>query len=60
MKIVFIYIANWLGMVVLDHYVLRHPWDTLCHDYNLFRGRIWVLALIWILVAPYIGYRLRG
>jgi len=28
------------------HYVFGTPWHQLVADYNIFRGRIWVLVLI--------------
>jgi hypothetical protein len=33
-----------------------NSWNTLLQDYNLFKGRLWVLVPIWILIAPYIFY----
>ncbi len=47
----------WLGLTVsfeflFGHYVMRHSWDKLLQDYNVFAGRIWGLVLVWIVVAP--------
>jgi hypothetical protein len=42
------------------HYAMKHSWSKLFHDYNIFEGRVWVLVLIWIVVAPYLFYRLRS
>jgi hypothetical protein len=55
----------WLFMTVIfefvfGHFVMGHPWSKLFHDYNLFKGRIWSLVLIWIAVAPYLFYRIRS
>lgn len=55
---------SWLFITIMfefifGHYVMNHPWSTLFQDYNLLQGRIWILVLIWITVAPYIFYRLR-
>ena len=55
----------WLALTVafefvFGHYVVGHPWSRLLQDYDLLAGRIWVLVLIWIAVAPYIMYRLRS
>ncbi len=44
---------------IFGHYVMGHPWKRLFHDYNLFRGRLWVLILIWTGVAPYVFFRLQ-
>ncbi len=30
------------------------------HEYNLLEGRVWVLFLIWLTLAPWVFYRLRG
>jgi hypothetical protein len=38
---------------------MGHPWKRLFHDYNLLRGRLWVLILIWTGVAPYVFFRLQ-
>lgn len=40
------------------HYVMGHPWSELLHDYNIFAGRVWVMILLWITVAPYGFYRM--
>jgi hypothetical protein len=55
----------WLLMTVVfefvfGHYVMGHPWDKLLNDYNILKGRVWSLMLIWTFVAPYICYRLRS
>lgn len=55
----------WLALTIafeflFGHYVLGHPWSRLFHDYNLLAGRVWVLVLIWITIAPYTVYRLRS
>jgi len=54
----------WLGLTVafefiFGHYLAGHSWSKLLGDYNLFAGRLWVLILIWITLAPYIFYRLE-
>ena len=51
--------VTWLGLTVafeflFGHYVMGHPWSRLLHDYHLLAGRVWVLVLIWIAVAPFI------
>lgn len=54
----------WLLLTVVfeflfGHYVVGHPWDKLLHDYNMLQGRIWILVLVWIAIAPYIIYQLQ-
>lgn len=36
-----------------------NSWSTLLEDYNLLKGRIWVLIPLWVLIAPYIFYKLK-
>ena len=55
----------WLVMTVIfefvfGHFVMGHPWSRLLQDYNLFKGRVWSLVLIWASVAPYLFYRIRS
>jgi uncharacterized membrane protein YkgB len=54
----------WLMMTVafeflFGHYVIGHPWSRLFQDYNLLKGRLWPVVLIWTAVAPYLFYRIR-
>ncbi len=42
------------------HFLFGHSWQRLIADYNLARGRVWVLVLLAILVAPIWAQRLRG
>lgn len=41
------------------HYAAGHPWAELLANYDLLRGRIWVLLLVWVALAPWLFYRLR-
>jgi len=54
----------WLGMTVVfefifGHFVMGNSWERLLHDYNLLEGRIWILVLLWLVVAPYLFFRLN-
>ena len=56
--------AFWVVLTILfefvfGHFVVGHSWDVLFHDYNVFSGRLWLLVLIWIFLAPYAIYRIR-
>ena len=42
------------------HYLFGNPWSRLLEDYNVFRGRIWVLVLVTTAVAPWAAARMRG
>ncbi len=55
----------WLLMTIVfefvfGHYVAGHAWPKLLLDYNLRRGRVWILVLIWVLIAPYIAFHIRA
>jgi hypothetical protein len=52
----------WLGLTVafeflFGHFVAGHAWSRLFQDYNLFAGRLWVIVLLWLTLAPYLFYR---
>lgn len=54
----------WVGLTFLfefgfGHYVVGHPWTRLIRDYNLMEGRIWVLVLVWVGLAPWLFHRLK-
>jgi hypothetical protein len=53
----------WLLMTVafefgFGHYVAGHEWGRLFSDYDLAAGRLWTVFLLWVLVAPYVFFRL--
>ena len=37
-----------------------NSWSKLFEDYNLLKGRIWILIPVWLFIAPYIFYKLRS
>jgi hypothetical protein len=39
---------------LFGHFVAKHPWGRLLRDYNIFEGRVWVLFLVWLAVAPWL------
>lgn len=48
----------WLVATVLfefgfDHYVVGNSWAALLADYDLLAGRVWVLVLVTLAVAPW-------
>ena len=54
----------WLALTIafeflFGHFVMGNPWSKLYHDYNLFAGRVWVLVLLWIAIAPIIFHRVQ-
>jgi hypothetical protein len=55
----------WLALTltfefVVGHYGFRKPWADLLADYDVRRGRIWVVVLVVTLLAPLWTARLRG
>ena len=47
----------WVALTVAfeflaGHYVFGNSWERLFADYNVFRGRIWILVLVANLFAP--------
>ncbi len=52
----------WMALAVafefgLGHFVLKRSWSVLLEDYNILKGRIWVVVLIVTLVGPYLTGR---
>jgi len=37
-----------------------NSWQKLLQDYNIFKGRIWILIPVWIAIAPYIFFKFDG
>lgn len=57
--------CGWMALTVafeflFFHYVGGHPWDVLLANYNVLAGRVWVLVLLWVAVAPWLFHRLRA
>lgn len=42
------------------HYVGGRPWAELVANYNVLQGRVWVLVLAWVALAPWLFYRFGG
>lgn len=42
------------------HYLFGNSWGRLLADYDVTRGRVWILVLLTTLVAPVAAARLRG
>jgi hypothetical protein len=42
------------------HYVANYSWTELLANYNIFKGRVWIILLVWITIAPYIFFRLKN
>ena len=44
---------------MFGRFVMGHPWSRLLQDYNLLQGRVWVVFLAWLALAPYVFHRSR-
>jgi len=40
--------------------VLGYSWERMIEDYNLLKGGLMGLGLLWLLFAPLLAARLRG
>jgi len=40
------------------HYLFKNSWERIFSDYNIFKGRLWILIPIWVAIAPYIFYKI--
>jgi hypothetical protein len=57
--------ATWLGLTVAfeflgGHYLFGNSWERLLVDYNIVRGRVWILVLLTTLVAPRLAASWQG
>jgi hypothetical protein len=57
--------ALWLALTLgfeflAGHYLFGRPWSVLLEEYDVSRGRIWVLVLIVVLLAPLWTARMKG
>lgn len=55
----------WLALTLgfeflVGHYVFGKSWAVLLEDYDVARGRIWILVLVVVVVAPLVAARFRG
>jgi multisubunit Na+/H+ antiporter MnhB subunit len=56
--------ALWVALTLLfefgaGHYAFGKSWTELLADYDLSRGRIWIVVLIATFIAPLLALRLR-
>jgi hypothetical protein len=42
------------------HYLFGNPWSRLLADYNILRGRIWILVLMTTAIAPWLVAQSTG
>lgn len=54
----------WLGLTVSFEFFMgsvlqNRPLTLLLDQYNLLAGRVWVLFLVWVTIAPWLFFRLQ-
>ncbi len=62
-KILFQVGMFWVGLTItfeflFGHYLMKVSWSQLIADYNIFKGRVWVLVLLSTLLAPFLSGKL--
>ena len=55
----------WLVMTIgfefgFGHFVAGHSWDRLLADYNILKGRVWFLFLVWVGIMPFVLFKLAS
>ena len=54
----------WLALTLLFEFGFGryrgNSWSTLLEDYNLLKGRLWMLIPAWVAIAPYVFFKLRN
>jgi len=55
----------WVSLTVAFEFfmglvLLQRPLAQVLADYNVFAGRVWVLFLLWLTVAPWLFFRVRA
>lgn len=45
---------------LFGHYVSGQPWGALLADYDIMRGRLWVLVLVGVAAGPWLAGVLQG
>jgi hypothetical protein len=53
----------WLVLTIsfeflFGHFIMDHSWGKLFADYNILKGRVWMLILFWTFIGPYFFYRI--
>ena len=55
----------WLALTITFEFfmglvLMRRPWSQVLNDYNLLAGRVWVLFLVWLALAPWVFFYFRA
>ena len=53
----------WLFLTLLFEFgfgrIGGHSWTFLFDEYNILKGRIWILIPIWVTIAPYLFFKIK-
>lgn len=57
--------ALWVAMTVAfefiaGHYLFGNPWEKLLADYDILRGRVWLLVLAATFLSPALAAKVKG
>ena len=42
----------------IGRFISGYSWSTLFHAYNVFAGQVWLFIPLWVLIGPYVFFRL--
>jgi hypothetical protein len=57
----FVWVSLTIAFESFMGFALQHrSLSQVLHEYNLFIGRVWLLFLVWLAVAPWLFFRLRS
>lgn len=45
---------------VFGHYVMGNSWNEVFEAYNIAKGNLWVLVLLFTFISPFLAARIRG
>ena len=43
---------------IFGRFAMHHSWEHLLQHYNVLKGRLWGVFLIWLTLAPYVFFRI--
>ena len=41
---------------LFGHFVSKKEWKVLLRDYNILKGRLWILIPLWTAIVPYLSF----
>ena len=46
--------------IIFGRFVVKNSWQKIAADYNLLKGRLWGLLMVWLFALPEIVYKIRS